>query len=156
MNQLAKFARNSAYRLQRRYKGLIGSLTLGCRALVVRDDKVLLVRHSYQEGWYLPGGAVERGESLHEAVTRELLEECSLRARSAKLVAMFFSEMEGRSDHVALFAVKDFEEVPGLKRDPEIAELGFFPLAKLPEGTSPATRRRLAEFLGGAEPPARW
>ena len=114
------------------------------------------MQHSYQSGWYLPGGTVERGESLYHAAIRELLEECAIRAKSVRLLGMFFSEIEGRSDHIALFTVESFDEVANHPRDPEIADLRFFPLDRLPEGTSPATRRRLSELKTGAAPPDRW
>ena len=38
----------------------------------------------------------------------------------------------------------------------EIAEVGFFPLNKLPEGTTEGTRRRLEEILYGAPVSAAW
>ncbi len=54
-------------------------------ALVTRgDDEVLLVGNEYAQGqplvWNLPGGAAEPGEDLHQAVRRELAEECGLEA----------------------------------------------------------------------------
>jgi 8-oxo-dGTP diphosphatase len=49
-------------------------------ALIRRGDAMLLCRH--QKGgrsyWLLPGGGVEEGETLMEALARELAEECSL------------------------------------------------------------------------------
>jgi ADP-ribose pyrophosphatase YjhB (NUDIX family) len=51
-------------------------------ALIRRGDAVLLCNHTKlgRSYWLLPGGGVEEGESLHEALLRELDEECSLRA----------------------------------------------------------------------------
>jgi 8-oxo-dGTP diphosphatase len=51
-------------------------------ALIRRGDTVLLCNHTKlgRSYWLLPGGGVEEGESLHEALLRELDEECSLRA----------------------------------------------------------------------------
>jgi 8-oxo-dGTP diphosphatase len=47
-------------------------------ALAVKDGKILLVKRKYPPGagkWSLPGGHVELGERLEEAVLRELKEE---------------------------------------------------------------------------------
>jgi 8-oxo-dGTP diphosphatase len=51
-------------------------------ALIRRGDTVLLCNHTKlgRSYWLLPGGGVEEGESLHEALLRELDEECSLRS----------------------------------------------------------------------------
>jgi len=55
---------------------------LAVSAVIFRDGKVLLVRRSRSPGkgfYSLPGGRVEHGESLHQALTREVDEETGLR-----------------------------------------------------------------------------
>ena len=49
------------YQVFRLILQLFNPMTHGVRALMVRDDQVLLVRHIYEDKWYLPGGLVERG-----------------------------------------------------------------------------------------------
>jgi 8-oxo-dGTP diphosphatase len=54
---------------------------LAVSAAIFRDGKVLLVRRSRSPGkgfYSLPGGRVEFGESLHQALTREVDEETGL------------------------------------------------------------------------------
>ena len=54
---------------------------LAVSAAIVRDGKVLVVRRARSPAlnlYTLPGGGVEIGETLHEAVTREVLEETRL------------------------------------------------------------------------------
>jgi ADP-ribose pyrophosphatase YjhB (NUDIX family) len=140
-----------------RLGGLINRLrrpvTLGVRA-IVRDGQgsVLLVRHTYVPGWYLPGGAVDPGESVGEALTREIMEEANIRMIGPpRLVAIYLNPRAG-SDHVALFEITQFEQTSPKAADHEIREARFFPLDALPDGTTPSTRAR----LGGADDSPLW
>jgi len=54
---------------------------VGVGAIVLRDTRLLLVRRGREPGrglWSIPGGRVEQGETLAEAVVRELREETGL------------------------------------------------------------------------------
>ena len=71
-------------------------------AIVVKGDSILLVRHEKDAAsyWLLPGGGVEFGESLVDALCREVLEETCLDVRVGDLVlAMDSIDPEG-SRHV--------------------------------------------------------
>ena len=133
-------------------------LTLGVRGLVIDPaGKVLLVRHTYVPGFYLPGGGVERGETLIEAMTRELAEEGNIVVEDAPtLHGVYLNRAASARDHVALYVVRSFRQsaphVPGL----EIAEASFFAPDELPEGATRATRERLAEVLRGATASPYW
>jgi ADP-ribose pyrophosphatase YjhB (NUDIX family) len=148
-------------RIVARLGGLINRIrrpvSLGVRAIVPDGQRrVLLVRHTYVPGWYLPGGAVDPGESVAEALARELSEEVNVRILGApRLIGIYFNPL-GRNDHVALFEVGQFEQVSAKAPDHEIAEARFFPLDALPEGTTPATRARLEEYLRGGSISSTW
>lgn len=131
-------------------------IVLGTRVLAIEDGKVLLVRMTYMNDWYLPGGAVDPGETMRQAAARELFEETGVRAKSLALRGVFHSRARGLSDHIALYETSDFEIVEGAKPDREIAEMGFFPVDALPENTSPATRRRIEEARRGDACPETW
>jgi 8-oxo-dGTP diphosphatase len=61
---------------------------LAASACVFREERVLLVRRP--EGvWAFPGGKVERGETIHDAATRELFEETGVVADLHALVGQF-------------------------------------------------------------------
>ncbi len=133
-------------------------MTLGVRALAIdADGRVLLVRHAYTSGWHLPGGGVEIGETAEAAAIRELVEEAGVVAEGRpSLLGLHFNVAFGGRDHVALFRFERFSKGPQPKPNSEIAEIGWFAPDALPEGATPATRRRLAEALEGAEADGRW
>lgn len=129
---------------------LFQPVTIGVRVLLVRDGEVLLVRHTYRPGWFLPGGGVKRHETLSDAARREAHEEAGATLGGLTLVGMYTNFHENKSDHVALFAATDFD-VTG-EHDEEIESLAWFPFDALPPGVSPGTRERIAEFESGAGP----
>ena len=116
----------------------------------------MLVRHSYVEGWYFPGGGVERGETFDQAAKKEVLEETGIRANSLELKSLHYNHNASPRDHVALYLCREFERVQEFVPNREIAEIGFFPLKQLPDGTTGATRRRLAEIFENEPASANW
>ncbi|MBK8457341.1 MAG: NUDIX domain-containing protein [Phyllobacteriaceae bacterium] len=134
-------------------------MTLGVRIIVLDEEKrsVLLVRHTYVPGWQLPGGGVEIGETLADAVTKELAEEANIAASEpARLLSVHFNRHASRRDHVAVFLLTRFRQTAPRAPDHEIAEARFFPLDALPENLSPGARRRLREALEGTAPSPFW
>jgi 8-oxo-dGTP pyrophosphatase MutT (NUDIX family) len=114
------------------------------------SGRVFLVRHSYVPGWHMPGGGIERRETSHEALVKELREEGNLRiVGEPQLFQVYLNMSASRRDHVVFYRA-DVEQTAPRQPDMEIVESGFFALDALPEGTTEATKRRLRE-LSGAE-----
>jgi len=125
--------------------------TLGARAMVIDGKgRIFLIKHSYVEGWHLPGGGVETGETLLEALTRELAEEGNIQMTvPPTLHGVFFNKRASRRDHVALFVVREFRQDGPPVPNHEIIEHGFFARDALPDDVSRATRARIAEAFDG-------
>jgi 8-oxo-dGTP pyrophosphatase MutT (NUDIX family) len=137
---------------------LTRGMTLGVRALVIGPDgRIFLVKHSYVSGWHLPGGGVEPGETLLDALVRELREEGNLEPTAPPMLhGMFFNDHPSQRDHVAVFVVRDFRQIGAPVPNFEIIAHGFFSLDALPDDTTAATRARIIEILGGAPAAERW
>ena len=149
--------RNIAKRLLHALFFLRRGMTLGVRgACFDADGRIFLVRHTYISGWHMPGGGVERGETGLQALHKEIREEGNLVATSLpQLVHVYFNKRTSDRDHVLFYRLTVKQTVPKIP-DREISESGFFSLDALPEGTTPATRRRLAEVTGQATPDDYW
>jgi len=133
-------------------------MTLGVRALVIDEQRrIFLVKHSYVSGWHLPGGGVETGETLIDALIRELAEEGNIEPTAPpQLHGVFFNDRASRRDHVAVYVVRDFRQIAAPVPDREIIAHGFFGLDELPNDTTASTRARIFEVIAGAPLTEQW
>jgi len=132
--------------------------TLGARAMVIDGSgRIFLIRHSYVDGWYLPGGGVETGETFLAALARELAEEGNIVMTAPPVLhGIYLNKRVSPRDHVALFIVREFRQERRRVPNREIVEHGFFAPDALPEGATRATRARIAEVMGGASVSELW
>jgi ADP-ribose pyrophosphatase YjhB (NUDIX family) len=164
LNKIIRFARLALYHQawqeagRRLYQRTIQSVSLGVRGIVLdTENRVLLVRHTYLDGWYFPGGGAESGETLYDALTRELTEEAHISIDAEPLLhGIFLQKRRWHSNHVACFIIRDFHQTSLRRPDWEIAEIGFFKIDRLPEDTSRATRARLDEVSNKRPPSPFW
>ncbi len=141
------------HRLFHTYFLLRRPMTLGARGVILDEAarSVFLIRHTYVPGWQFPGGGVETGHTIEHTLAKELMEEGNIELTARpQLFAIYHNAHASKRDHVALYVCRSFRQTAPRLPDREIAETGFFRLDALPEGTTAATRRRLAEILDGA------
>ena len=131
--------------------------TLGVRGLVLdKAGRVLLIEHTYLEGWWLPGGGVDAGETCHQAVARELREEAGVDPVGLpQLLSVHSNERFFPGDHVLVFRVDDWEPVPMTSHN-EIKNVGFFMPDSLPDNINGGSLRRIQEALLGHPVDPNW
>ncbi|MFO1013740.1 MAG: NUDIX domain-containing protein [Caulobacteraceae bacterium] len=141
----------------RAFSRLSRGMTLGVRGLVTdAEGRVLLIRHTYMAGWYMPGGGVERGETAEEALARELMEEAGVRLTGrASLISLHSNHIRFPGDHVLIYRVTAWEPCPATQVG-EIEEIAWYAPDALPHDVTPSTRKRIEEALGGLEPHPDW
>lgn len=122
-------------------------MTLGVRVLVENEKgEVLLVKHAYVEGWYLPGGGVETNDTMAQTAIKELREEVGFEViGEPTLLSIHKNNSASKRDHVALYKVDEWREVEAFKPNREIAKIGFFALDALPEDITKGNLRRIRE-----------
>jgi 8-oxo-dGTP pyrophosphatase MutT (NUDIX family) len=132
--------------------------TLGVRGLIIDDaNRIFLVKHSYVAGWQMPGGGVEPGETVLDALIRELAEEGNIEPTAPPMLhGIFYNDRISRRDHVVVFVLRDFRQTAPPKPTHEIIAHGFFKLDELPNDTTAGTRARIIEVMGRAPVNERW
>ena len=117
---------------------------LAVSAVVVDDDRLLLVRRGHGPAagtWGVPGGRVEHGELLAEAVVRELREETGIEGVCGSLIGTVELVDETDAEHIVVlgFSVALLESAEPIA-DSDATEAAWVPLGDVAE-------RRLAPGL---------
>lgn len=112
---------------------------VGVGAVVVQDDRVLLVKRRFEPlagQWSLPGGTLEVGETLQAGVAREVLEETGLEVAVGPVVEVFDRILFDPDDRVRYhFVLIDYLCRPTggtLQAGSDVADAVFATAAELP------------------------
>jgi 8-oxo-dGTP diphosphatase len=132
-----------------------GRPVVGVGGVVVRDGKVLLIRRGKEPlkgRWVIPGGTVELGETLEQAVAREMREETGIEVRPREVV-LVFDRIERDGGRVLYhYVVVDYlcEDLGGsLQAGSDAAEAAFVGPAELERyDLPPAALDLVRRFLG--------
>lgn len=126
-------------------------------ACVVDDGAVLLHRRGDTGGWGFPGGAVELGETAHDAAVRETREETGVHIAVTGLIGVYTGyEQRYPNGDIAQPILVAFraerlqmnEAPPGTPE--ETIEFRFFPFADVPALFNQQHRDLFCDLIGGA------
>ncbi|WP_338603789.1 NUDIX hydrolase [Sulfolobus tengchongensis] len=128
-------------------------VAVGC--LVISDNKVLLVKRKNPPNtglWAIPGGKVEYGETLEEALKREMKEETGLEVTIGNLVSIVQVVSEGFH-----YVILDFECKPiggELRASTDALQVEYVPFDKIKDiQTTKTTYEMLEKYFKGERPP---
>jgi 8-oxo-dGTP pyrophosphatase MutT (NUDIX family) len=132
-------------------RSLVGTRLLLCPSVAavihVSAGKLLLQEKASREGWSLPAGAIEPGETPEEAIIREVAEETGLAVAPSHILGVFggrdFRYTYPNGDQVeyvvTLFKCRIVED-GGTWTDPETKSLGYFAQDEMPPLALPYPR----------------
>jgi len=118
------------------------------------ENKVLLVKPTYKDGWEIPGGVVEDNESPKNACQREVLEEIGLKVSVKGLLIVDYNSypQESHKTESLIFifdgGVLSDKELSTINVDEEeISGYKFFSVDGLPEDMNHSLRNRIIQAV---------
>lgn len=140
-----------AFQLMQLLWFVIRPQTFGVRAIVLsQQGRIVLIRHSYVPGWYLPGGGRRAEEAPRTAVVRELSEEIGLEGYDTiRPLGSYEHRPNYKHDRVDLFLIEGarYRRAPSF----EIDDVREFPLEALPGDLSTRSRIDIARWRAASE-----
>jgi mutator protein MutT len=153
---LINFIHQLVTRVIRKIQSVLGLITLGPRAIILNEhNQVLLVKHTYQDNWHLPGGGLKKGETVQQALFRELEEEIGLIVKGPpQLFGIYYHTFLDVNDYPIIYIVRQY--IIEKKYSPEIKEVRWYDYNNLPSAINPGTQRRLVEYYEEIEISDKW
>ena len=123
--------------------GSPASFRIAVSALIFEEGRVLLARRRDIDWWNLPGGGMEVGETVDEALRREVAEETGLEVEVEQLVGVYSKPQ--KQEIVLTFRC----HITGgtLTATEETRECRYFAPDALPANTLPKHRQRIEDAL---------
>ncbi|AMX01959.1 NUDIX hydrolase [Microbulbifer thermotolerans] len=122
--------------------GFEDTYRLSAHAVITNGQgEVLQLRATYgDKNWGLPGGALDPGETIHEALLRECREELGRAVRIEYLSGVYYHSVY--RSHVFIFRAH-FSDTGEITLSDEHSDAAYFPL----EALSPVQRQRVRDCL---------
>ena len=119
---------------------------LAADGVVIKKGRILLVRRNhapYKNCWAIPGGFMEKGETVEAAAMREVLEETGVRTKAVKLVGVYSNPRRDPRGHVVSIPYILRPLSNRLRTSSETSDVRYFPISKIPR--LPTDQNRIVE-----------
>jgi len=123
--------------------GNLACFRVAVSALIFDEERILLAHRRDIDWWNLPGGGMEVGETVDEAIRREVREETGLEVEVESLVGVYSKPQ--KQEIVLTFRCHITGGV--LTVTEETCESSYFAPDKLPYNTLPKHRQRIEDAL---------
>ena len=140
----------------RKYVGHAPIMAVAAMGILYNEEKGLLLEKRTDTGeWCTPGGAIELGEALEDALKREIKEETNLDFTNPKLfdikanVHMAYPNGDEVYFTDVVYVINDF--YGEIKPDGESTELRFFDINNLPDNIMPTQIGYIKKFVSEKE-----
>ncbi|WP_416728601.1 NUDIX hydrolase [Fictibacillus sp. JL2B1089] len=112
--------------------GIHDTFRFGSHAMIFNaENKVLLLKRTYgNKGWSLPGGAVDSGETIHQALFRECREELGIDVIDPVLTGIYYHSKINTQAAIFLCSISNVDKIV---LSSEHSALRWFELAELSE-----------------------
>jgi 8-oxo-dGTP diphosphatase len=128
---------------------------VGCGALIINEkNEILLVRRTSNTAneasfWSLPGGSVDFGEKVVDAIKREIKEELGVEIELTKFLGYHDHILEKENQHwVAIhYLAKIVSGIPQNLESEKHSEIRWFPIDELPKNITSTTSEPLRKYL---------
>ncbi|MDD5584708.1 MAG: NUDIX domain-containing protein [Candidatus Omnitrophica bacterium] len=117
-------------------------------ALIIKDNKMLLCQRKAEDAyplfWEFPGGCLEKGETLAEAIEREIDEELGVRVKAEKIMHTFHDEDPDLYITVYLYECLNMCTEPYAK---DCKDLGLFSVSQAEQLNLAPVDRKMLNYL---------
>lgn len=112
-------------------------------AIIFAGNRVLLAHRRDIDWWNLPGGGMEAGETVEQAIRREVLEETGLEVEVERLVGVYSKPQKNE----VVLAMRCRVTSGRPQATEEMSECRYFASGALPTNTLPKHRQRIEDAL---------
>jgi mutator protein MutT len=128
---------------------------VGVGAIIINEEGYVFLAQRGQSArneqgcWEFPGGTVEFGEGIREAIIREFQEEYGMEIKVHKLLGVFDHILAEEKQHwlSVTFIGKHVGGTPYIMEPDKCNDIGWFPVNQLPRPLSLITRDNLVVYL---------